>query len=158
MGKKLRKVIREDLKHMDWFLTAIDEGRVRIEITDDSVSRHAVINNVRAYVARIEGIVAKKYRDSIKCLWDRLLETDEVADMMMPSARARKCREFDKYNVVRVIGVLMEHGFYDYHNQQDIMELLEGNRENSYRSYLGKGIEDAGLRRDIRAILEEFEI
>lgn len=157
MGK-IRKVVREDLKHMDWFLTAIDEGRVRIEITDDSVSRHAVINNVRAYVARIEGIVAKKYRDSIKCLWDRLLETDEVADMMMPSARARKCREFDKYNVVRVIGVLMEHGFYDYHNQQDIMELLEGNRENSYRSYLGKGIEDAGLRRDIRAILEEFEI
>lgn len=43
MGKKLRKVVREDLKHMDWFLTAIDEGRVRIEITDDSVSRHAVI-------------------------------------------------------------------------------------------------------------------
>ena len=158
MGKKLRKVVREDLKHMDWFLTAIDEGRVRIEITDDSVSRHAVINNVRAYVARIEGIVAKKYRDSIKCLWDRLLETDKVADMMMPSVRARKCREFDKYNVVRVIGVLMEHGFYDYHEQQDIMEMLEGERENSYRSYLGKGIEDAGLRRDIRAILEEFEI
>lgn len=157
MGK-IRKVVREDLKHMDWFLTAIDEGRVRIEITDDSVSRHAVINNVRAYVARIEGIVAKKYRDSIKCLWDKLLETDEVADMMMPSARARKCREFDKYNVVRVIGVLMEHGFYDYHEQQDIMEMLEGERENSYRSYLGKGIEDAGLRRDIRAILEEFEI
>lgn len=158
MGKKLRKVVREDLKHMDWFLTAIDEGRVRIEITDDSVSRHAVINNVRAYVARIEGIVAKKYRDSIKYLWDRLLETDKVADMMMPSARARKCREFDKYNVVRVIGVLMEHGFYDYHEQQNIMEMLEGERENSYRSYLGKGIEDAGLRRDIRAILEEFEI
>ena len=158
MGKKLRKVVREDLKHMDWFLTAIDEGRVRIEITDDSVSRHAVINNVRAYVARIEGIVAKKYRDSIKCLWNKLLETDEVVDMMMPSARARKCREFDKYNVVRVIGVLMEHGFYDYRNQQDIMELLEGNRENSYRSYLGKGIDDAKIRRDIRAILEEFEI
>ena len=158
MGKKLRKVVREDLKHMDWFLTAIDEGRVRIEITDDSVSRHAVINNVRAYVARIEGIVAKKYRDSINSLWDRLLETDKVADMMMPSARARKCQEFDKYNVVRVIGVLMEHGFYDYRNQQDIMELLEGNRENSYRSYLGKGIDDAKIRRDIRAILEEFEI
>ena len=157
MGK-IRKVVREDLKHMDWFLTAIDEGRVRIEITDDSVSRHAVINNVRAYVARIEGIAAKKYRDSIKCIWDKLLETDNVADMMMPSARARKCREFDKYNVVRVIGVLMEHGFYDYRNQQDIMELLEGNRENSYRSYLGKGIDDAKIRRDIRAILEEFEI
>lgn len=157
MGK-IRKVVREDLKHMDWFLTAIDEGRVRIEIPEDSVSRHAVINNVRAYVARIEGIAAKKYRDSIKYLWDRLLETDNVADMMMPSARARKCREFDKYNVVRVIGVLMEHGFYDYHEQQDIMEMLEGERENSYRSYLGKGIEDAGLRRDIRAILEEFEI
>ena len=157
MGK-IRKVVREDLKHMDWFLTAIDEGRVRIEITDDSVSRHAVINNVRAYVARIEGIAAKKYRDSIKCLWDRLLETDNVADMMMPSARARKCREFDKYNVVRVIGVLMEHGFYDYHEQQDIMEMLEGERENSYRSYLGKGIDDAVIRRDIRAILEEFEI
>ena len=158
MGRKLRKVVREDLKHMDWFLTAIDEGRVRIEITDDSVSRHAVINNVRAYVARIEGIAAKKYRDSIKCIWDKLLETDNVADMMMPSARARKCREFDKYNVVRVIGVLMEHGFYDYHEQQDIMEMLEGERENSYRSYLGKGIDDAVIRRDIRAILEEFEI
>lgn len=157
MGK-IRKVVREDLKHMDWFLTAIDEGRVRIEITDDSVSRHAVINNVRAYVARIEGIAAKKYRDSIKCIWDKLLETDNVADMMMPSARARKCREFDKYNVVRVIGVLMEHGFYDYHEQQDIMEMLEGERENSYRSYLGKGIDDAVIRRDIRAILEEFEI
>ena len=157
MGK-IRKVVREDLKHMDWFLTAIDEGRVRIEIPEDSVSRHAVINNVRAYVARIEGIAAKKYRDSIKCLWDRLLETDNVADMMMPSARARKCREFDKYNVVRVIGVLMEHGFYDYHEQQDIMEMLEGERENSYRSYLGKGIDDAVIRRDIRAILEEFEI
>jgi hypothetical protein len=158
MGRKLRKVVREDLKHMDWFLTAIDEGRVRIEITDDSVSRHAVINNVRAYVARIEGIAAKKYRDSIKCIWDKLLETDNVADMMMPSARARKCQEFDKYNVVRVIGVLMEHGFYDYHEQQDIMEMLEGERENSYRSYLGKGIDDAVIRRDIRAILEEFEI
>lgn len=158
MGRKLRKVVREDLKHMDWFLTAIDEGRVRIEIPEDSVSRHAVINNVRAYVARIEGIAAKKYRDSIKCIWDNLLETDNVADMMMPSVRARKCREFDKYNVVRVIGVLMEHGFYDYHEQQDIMEMLEGERENSYRSYLGKGIDDAVIRRDIRAILEEFEI
>ena len=158
MGRKLRKVVREDLKHMDWFLTAIDEGRVRIEIPEDSVSRHAVINNVRAYVARIEGIAAKKYRDSIKCIWDKLLETDNVADMMMPSARARKCREFDKYNVVRVIGVLMEHGFYDYHEQQDIMEMLEGERENSYRSYLGKGIDDAKLRRKIRVILEGFEI
>ena len=158
MGRKLRTVVREDLKHMDWFLTAIDEGRVRIEIPEDSVSRHAVINSVRAYVARIEGIAAKKYRDSIKCIWDKLLETDNVADMMMPSARARKCQEFDKYNVVRVIGVLMEHGFYDYHEQQDIMEMLEGERENSYRSYLGKGIDDAVIRRDIRAILEEFEI
>ena len=158
MGKKLRKVVREDLKHMDWFLTAIDEGRVRIEITDDSVSRHAVINNVRAYVARIEGIVAKKYQDSINSLWDRLLETDNVVDMMMPSARAIKCREFDKYNVVRVIGVLMEHGFYDYHEQQDIMEMLEGDRENSYRCYLGKGIDDADLGREIRDILKGYKI
>jgi hypothetical protein len=38
------------------------------------------------------------------------------------------------------------------------MEMLEGERENSYRSYLGKGIDDAVIRRDIRAILEEFEI
>lgn len=158
MGKKLRKVVREDLKHMDWFLTAIDEGRVRIEITDDSVSRHAVINNVRAYVARIEGIVAKKYRDSINSLWDRLLETDNVVDMMMPSARASKCWEFDKYNVVRVIGVLMEHGFYDYCKQQDVMEMLEGDRENSYRCYLGKGIDDADLGREIRDILKGYKI
>lgn len=157
MGKKLRKVVREDLKHMD-ILGAIEKGMVYIEVPEESVSRHAVINNVRAYVARIEGIVAKKYQDSINSLWDRLLETDNVVDMMMPSARASKCWEFDKYNVIRLIGVLMEHGFYDYCKQQDVMEMLEGDRENSYRCYLGKGIDDADLGREIRDILKGYKI
>ena len=156
MGK-IRKVVREDLKHMD-ILAAIEKGMVYIEVPEESVSRHAVINNVRAYVARIEGIVAKKYQDSINSLWDRLLETDNVVDMMMPSPRASKCWEFDKYNVVRLIGVLMEHGFYDYCKQQDVMEMLEGDRENSYRCYLGKGIDDADLGREIRDILKGYKI
>ena len=64
----------------------------------------------------------------------------------------------DKYNVIRLIGVLMEHGFYDYCKQQDVMEMLEGDRENSYRCYLGKGIDDADLGREIRDILKGYKI
>lgn len=160
MGKQMwREALDEDFENIAMLKQLAREGKVRILVeAADSITKTTLLNNVRAYIARAVEMVAPKYRATISVLWDRLLEIDELTDTMMPDPRARKCKEFNKYAVMRVIGILNEHGFYGYRKQQELNLALEGVRENRYRSYLGKGIDDRKLLLKVRAVISEFEI
>ena len=61
-------------------------------------------------------------------------------DMLMPKPRARKCRDFDKYGVMRIVGVLREKGVYEQRSDPQFDALLEErDKDSTYRRYLGQG-------------------
>ena len=62
--KKLKKVHPEDLNTEMLWQMALD-GIVYIDYSKRSVSREKVIQNVRAYVARIDTLVAIHFRKTI---------------------------------------------------------------------------------------------
>ena len=139
---------------------AAREGRLFMIPRRTVPDKQSVIINVRAYVARIERMVAPDYRTTINCIWNRLFEIETLADMMMPKPKSRKFRDFDKYTVMSVVGILIERGVYQYHTQREYCCALEQiTREEvdrcSYRSYLGAGLADRQLLKEIRRIVDE---
>ena len=140
--KKLKQVSPEDFD-VDTLIAAAREGRLYVDECSFGPSKEQVIEKVRAYVGRIRVFATQKFCSSVANLWEQILATDEFVDFMMPSNKARKCREFDKYNVMRIIGVLREKGVYEHYSDRKYDALLEPDvKESPYRRYLGMGIEE----------------
>ncbi len=158
MEKHLRQVRPEDFD-AELLLAAAREGRLYVDASIRAVSQEEVIREIRAYVGRINGFVTRGYLSKVETIWQRILSTDELIAFLMPGSKARKCREFNKYGVVRIIGVLREHGVYEHRSDRDFNALLEpGTRDSPYRSYLGMGIEQRELLLEIRQILVELKL
>ena len=156
--KKLRRVRPEDF-NVELLLAAAREGRLYVDEKRNEVSKEEMIVKVRAYIARIRIFVTLKFCSSVDELWDQLLATDEFVDFLMPSNKARLCKEFDKYNVMRVIGVLREKGVYERYSDRKYDALLEpAMKESPYRRYLGMGIEQRELLVKIRDIVGKYEL
>lgn len=99
----------EDLYNEE-ILLAAQEGRLFIDLTAGSLDRETINKNIRAYVHRIDSLATRKFSASIDVLWDAIFRHDGLMAVMMPKSRARKCRDFDKYGVMRIIGILRENG------------------------------------------------
>lgn len=156
--KKLTRVRTEDFD-VKQLLAAAREGRLYVDECSNEVSREQVIKKVRAYVARIRMFVTFKFHPSVDELWEQILATDVFVDFLMPGTKARKCRDFDKYNVMRIIGVLREKGVYEQYSDRKYDALLEPDvKESPYRRYLGMGIEQRELLTRIRKIVEKYEV
>lgn len=151
--KKYKRVHPEDFD-VEVLMAAAREGRLYVDEKKKSVSKEDVKQKVRAYVARILVFVTPKFRSSIDELWEQILACDDFMDFLTPSCKSRKCREFNKYNVMRIIGILREKGVYEHYSDRKYTALLEQtNKDCSYRSYLGMGIEQRSLRIKIRQIV-----
>ena len=160
MRKNMKQVHPEDFD-VERLLTAAREGRLYVDENRTAVSREQVIKEVRAYVARIKVMATKRFSSSVDELWDEILANEGLVDFLMPGTKARKCTMFDKYNVMRIIGVLREKGVYESLNDSEYNCLLEQTRKDtSYRKYLGMGIENRQrhLLKTIRRIVADFEI
>ena len=105
--KNLERVRPEDFDVAELWQAA-REGKLIIDKTIGEIDPETVINNVRAYVRRIDSLVLSPFRASIDALWDDIFSCDELMALLMPKPRAKKCRDFDKYSVMRIIGVLRE--------------------------------------------------
>lgn len=156
--KKLRRVRPEDF-NVELLLAAAREGRLYVDEKRNEVSKEEIIVKVRAYIARIRIFVTLKFCSSVDELWEQLLTTEELVDFLMPSNKARLCKEFDKYNVMRVIGVLREKGVYERYSDRKYDAQLEPDmKESPYRRYLGMGIEQRELLVKIREIVGKYEL
>ena len=111
--KKLKQVRPEDFD-VKALLAAAREGRLYVDESKKELSRDVVIKEVRAYIGRIKVFATKKYNTSIDGLWEQILSTEDFVLFLTPSCKAKKCREFNKYSVMRIIGVLREKDVYEH--------------------------------------------
>lgn len=156
--KKLKQVRPEDFD-VELLLAAAREGRLYVDETRNEVSKEEVVKEVRAYVQRIKVYVTKAFRSSIDNLWEQILATDDFVTFLTPGSKAKKCRLFDKYNVMRIIGVLREKDVYEHYSDQKYNALLEQtDKDSPYRKYLGMGIEERHLLLKLRQIVAQFQL
>lgn len=154
--KQFRRVRPEDFD-VETLMAAAREGILYVDESRKKVSREQVKKNVRAYVARISPLVTQRYRSLIDELWDEIFSNDVLMDVVMPKPKARKCRDFDKYGVMRIVGVLRAKGVYQQCSDPQFDALLEQqDKDSSYRRYLGQGLNRDTQLSALRHILERF--
>ena len=147
------RVRPEDLYNEQTILAA-QEGRLFIDLKTDTIDRETINNNVQAYVHRIDSLVTRRFSASIDALWDAIFRHDGLMAVMKPKPRARKCRDFDKYGVARIIGILREKGVYEQYSDRHFDALLEPDVEDSnFRKYLSMGLDDRQLVLAIKEIV-----
>ena len=151
--RKLKQVRPEDF-NVEQLMAAAREGRLYVDESRKTVSKDVVRKEVRAYVARIKVFVTKDFRSSVDELWEQILSCDEFIEFLTPGTKAKKCLLFDKYNVMRIIGVLREKGVYEPYSDRKYDALLEPDcKDSPYRKYLGSGINQRNLLLKIREIV-----
>lgn len=156
--KKLKQVRPEDFD-VELLMAAAREGRLFVDEPKSTVGKEEVKREVRAYVARIRAFVTPKFRSSIDELWEHILACDDFIELLMPGSKTKKCRRFNKYNVMRIICVLRNHNVYECYSDRKFMALLEQtDKDCSYRCYLGMGLEQNNLRIKIRQIIAELKL
>ena len=156
--KKFRQVRPQDF-NVELLMAAAREGRLYVDETRDEVSKEEVIKEVRAYVQRIKVFVTKEFRSSIDNLWEEILSCEEFVELLTPSRKAKKCRAFNKYYVMRIIGVLREKDVYEPFSDSKYIALLEQtDNDCSYRCYLGKGLDQRTLLIKLRRIVAHYQL
>ena len=155
---KLKQVPPEDFD-VELLKAASREGRLYVDEVKREVSKEEVIKEVRAYVQRIKVFVTKAYSSKIDDLWEQILASDDFVSFLSPGYKARKCQVFNKYNVMRIIGVLREKDVYERYSDRKYIALLEQtDKDSSYRSYLGAGIDQRHLLLELRQIVAHRKV
>lgn len=156
--RKLKQVHPEDFD-VELLLVAAREGRLYVDESKKTVSKEEVIDKVRAYIERIRDFVTPGFRSSVDELWGNILACDEFVTFLTPSNKARMFRDFNKYNVMRIIGVLREKGVYEYYNDLLFNARLEKtDKDTPYRKYLSMGFEQRSLLIKIRGIVAKYQL
>lgn len=156
--KKYRRVRPEDF-NIELLIEAAREGRLYVDEKKKNVNEQLIIDGVRAYVARIGEFVSKDFCTLVDNLWEQILSDEDFIELLKPNSKAKKCREFNKYNVMRIIGVLREKGVYEYYNDSKYNDILEQtNKDTPYRKYLSKGLEQHHLLVKLRKIVVQYKL
>lgn len=156
--RRLKQVRPEDF-NVEALMAAAQEGRLYVEEIRKRVCKEDVKKEVRAYVQRIRTCVAKDFSSSIDELWEQILCCNDFIELLTPGDKSRKCREFDKYSVMRIIGVLREKGVYEYYNDCKYNSILEQtNKDTPYRKYLSMGLEQHHLLVKLRKIVSKYQL
>jgi len=114
---------------------------------------------VRVYVKRIQTFATVNFISSVDAVWEAILSDDDFVAYLTPGPKSRKCRVFNKYAVMRIIGVLREHEVYECRPDRQFDSILEPEMKDSpYRRYLGVGIKERPLLLKIRRILAKSKL
>lgn len=158
MQRNWQKVSPKDFD-VKMLMQAAREGRLYVEVKEQCIDTDLMINKVRVYVKQIDLLVTRTYRDKADELWERILACDDFVELLKPGIKARKCKDFNKYQVFRLIGILREKGIYEQYSDRKYGALLEpGSADNPYRRYLGMGLEERHLLVKLRKIVAEFQV
>lgn len=160
-NKKLKKVLPQDLaQNMNALMLAAKEGRLYVDTERKEVSRTQVINDVRTYVSQIKWLATREWQSAIDDVWEELFSTEEFVGMLMPGKKTRKFRKFNKYGVMRIVGVLRSHNVYDecINDSRLCFELEHTEGDNAYRSYIGMGFEERQMLKKMSEILGKRRI
>ena len=156
--KQFRQVRPEDFD-VELLMAAAREGKLYVDETRHEVSREEIIVEVRAYVRRIKVFVTKPYISKVDDLWEQILTSDDFVTFLTPGSKAKKCKVFDKYSVMRIIGVLREKDVYERYSDRKFDALLEPETKDSpYTKYLGMGLEQRALLIKLRQIVAKFQL
>ncbi len=156
--KQFRQVRPEDYD-VELLMAAAREGRLYVDETKHEVNREEIKIEVRAYVQRIKVFVTKPYMSKVDDLWEQILTSDDFVTFLTPGSKAKKCKVFDKYSVMRIIGVLREKDVYERYSDRKFDALLEPETKDSpYRKYLGMGLEKRALLMKLRQIVAKFQL
>ena len=156
--KQFRQVRPEDFD-VELLMAAAREGRLYVDETKHEVNREEIKIEVRAYVQRIKVFVTKPYMSKVDDLWEQILTSDDFVTFLTPGSKAKKCKVFDKYSVMRIIGVLREKDVYERYSDRKFDALLEPEMKDSpYRKYLGMGLEQRALLIKLRQIVAKFQL
>ena len=159
MNKKQFRRVRPEDFDVEMLLAAAREGRLYVDDSRKRVSKEEVVYKVRAYVARIRMFATPRFSASVDDLWEQILSCDDFVEILIPGNKARKCRDFDKYSVMRIIGVLREKGVYEQYSDRKYDAILEQpGKDSPYRRYLGMGLDECSLLVEIRRIVAECEL
>ena len=156
--KKFKQVRPEDFD-AKLLLAAAREGRLYVVETRNEVGKEEVIKEVRAYVQRIKVFATRAFSSKVDNLWEQIFSDDDFVAFLTPGCKARKCKVFDKYNVMRIIGVLREKDVYERYSDLKYNALLEMTDQDSpYRKYLGMGLEQRYLLIKLRKIVAKLQV
>ena len=142
-------------------LAAAREGRLLIKPKERKAPRREeVIESVRAYVSQIDGLAQPNWAERVGMVWEAIFDEKDFVDLLMPGPKMRKFRDFNKYSVMRLVGVLRSHGVYDECvNDSQLCALLEHTtKDSAYRSYIGLGLESRELRRLLVGLLDALTV
>lgn len=158
MTKNIVKVRPEDFD-VEALYAASREGRLFLFEKNDSEDRDGVRGEVRVYIERIRVYVTKEYQATIDALWKAILDSDDFISILLPNRRARICKTFNKYSVMRIIGVLRELGVYKQYSDRKFDALLEPKVQDSpYRKYLSVGLEEVALLKKVRELVAKYKL
>lgn len=108
-------LVRPEDFNIEELWEAAREGR--LILLPRKVDRTQTRKDVLQYVDRIRPLVSHKFRPYIDELWEQILACDEFMDYLTHS-KARKFTQFNKYNLMRIIGVLREARVYEAYNDR----------------------------------------
>ena len=140
---------------------AAREGRLLIKPKERKAPRREeVIESVRAYVSQIDGLAQPNWAERVGMVWEAIFDEGVFVDLLMPGPKMRKFRDFNKYSVMRIVGVLRSHGVYDECvNDSQLCAALEHTaKDSSYRSYIGLGLESRELRRLMVEVINDLTL
>jgi len=158
MTGHFREVRPEDFD-VEALYAASREGRLFLFEKNDSEDRDGVRGEVRVYIERIRVYVTKEYQATIDALWKAILDSDDFISILLPNRRARICKTFNKYSVMRIIGVLRELGVYKQYSDRKFDALLEPKVQDSpYRRYLSVGLEEVALLKKARELVAKYKL
>ncbi len=146
-----------DIK-IEEILLALHEGRLYI-VPQRCDNSEEVANHIIEYVKRIDSMVTPPYRTSIDALWQDILHCKELSSLLMPTGRSAFTK-FNKYGVLRIVGILNNNNVYETRNATDYFYLLEKSKDknNKFRPFLGKGINDRGQLSKLKEIIRNHKV
>lgn len=101
------------------------------------------ISQILSYVGKINSLVNPKWKGGIQTLWLQILNHKELSHLFFSKPQSKKCKEFEKNNVLRIVGILRENNVYQNHyNNTQIHRLIENtNKDSNLRVVIGNGLD-----------------
>lgn len=93
------------------------------------------------YISRLKLIIADDWKQGFDKLWNNILDLTEVSSQIYNPGKQQKTN-FNRNLVANIIHYLGSKGMIKDYNASKIAELLEGDKEHSVRSSLGKDPND----------------
>ena len=120
-------------------------------ITD--AEREHLKSEIMTYVSRIKQYVANEWKNRYETTWRSILDIPEVKCLVFSPGK-QKDTLFNRNLIANIIYIMCNAGLFDDTNATTLAVALEGYKEHSVRSQLGKEPADGLLVKHVKALLQ----